>query len=194
MARPPNVLPIASPGPFGTIDMNGMFTVLKVREGINNYDDPGWYTQPSKSATQSSLKYDSHSKKPHSHQGGSVATHHIGPVHFLSGNKPGKNLGARAAGKVNSKINQSRFTVLFINSLVSLPVISFTFTLIASHYRLSRTKSQTKLQSKTVRLFMIGAAMQVLGNSDAQIKLPTLALLHMTEICLIFFRFCKVPF
>jgi hypothetical protein len=26
--------------------MGGMFTVLKVRDGISSYDDPGWYTQP----------------------------------------------------------------------------------------------------------------------------------------------------
>jgi manganese oxidase len=33
-------------GPFGYIDMGGMFTVLKVREGIESYDDPGWYKHP----------------------------------------------------------------------------------------------------------------------------------------------------
>lgn len=26
--------------------MGGMFTVLKVREGIANYEDPGWYKHP----------------------------------------------------------------------------------------------------------------------------------------------------
>lgn len=35
------------PGPFGKIDMSGMFTILKVREGIKNYNDPGWYQNPS---------------------------------------------------------------------------------------------------------------------------------------------------
>ncbi|NNM44201.1 MAG: copper oxidase [Chlamydiae bacterium] len=34
------------PGPFGKIDMSGMFTILKVREGITNYNDPGWYKNP----------------------------------------------------------------------------------------------------------------------------------------------------
>jgi len=33
-------------GPFGAIDMGGMFTVLKVREGITSYEDPGWYRHP----------------------------------------------------------------------------------------------------------------------------------------------------
>ena len=26
--------------------MGGMFTVLKVRDGITSYDDPGWYKHP----------------------------------------------------------------------------------------------------------------------------------------------------
>jgi FtsP/CotA-like multicopper oxidase with cupredoxin domain len=34
-------------GPLGTIDMGGMFTVLKVREALASYDeDPGWYAHP----------------------------------------------------------------------------------------------------------------------------------------------------
>jgi len=33
-------------GPFSYIDMGGMFTILKVREGITTYEDPGWYTHP----------------------------------------------------------------------------------------------------------------------------------------------------
>jgi hypothetical protein len=26
--------------------MGGMFTVLKIREGITSYEDPGWYKHP----------------------------------------------------------------------------------------------------------------------------------------------------
>jgi hypothetical protein len=35
-------------GPFGPIQMGGMFTVIKVREGLaaNDYRDPGWYEHP----------------------------------------------------------------------------------------------------------------------------------------------------
>ena len=33
-------------GPFGPIDMGGMFTILKVRDGISTYEDPGWYRHP----------------------------------------------------------------------------------------------------------------------------------------------------
>lgn len=41
-----NLSPMGSPGPYGTIELGGMFTVFKVREGITNYNDPGWYMQP----------------------------------------------------------------------------------------------------------------------------------------------------
>lgn len=43
---PPNSLRMGTPGQFGTIELSGMFTVLKVREGITNYNDPGWYQNP----------------------------------------------------------------------------------------------------------------------------------------------------
>jgi FtsP/CotA-like multicopper oxidase with cupredoxin domain len=47
MGRPKNTLPMMTgEGPFGAIEMGGMFTVLKIREGITSYDDPGWYKSP----------------------------------------------------------------------------------------------------------------------------------------------------
>ena len=47
MGRPRNTLPMMSgQGPFGEIEMGGMFTILKVREGLKSYDDPGWYAHP----------------------------------------------------------------------------------------------------------------------------------------------------
>lgn len=42
----PNYLPHGSPGPFGPIEMSGMFTIVKVREGIDSYVDPGWFLSP----------------------------------------------------------------------------------------------------------------------------------------------------
>jgi hypothetical protein len=30
-------------GPFGQIEMGGMFTTLKVRPGLRGNADPGWY-------------------------------------------------------------------------------------------------------------------------------------------------------
>jgi hypothetical protein len=33
-------------GPFGLIDMGGMFTILKVRKQLAGDKDPGWYEHP----------------------------------------------------------------------------------------------------------------------------------------------------
>jgi FtsP/CotA-like multicopper oxidase with cupredoxin domain len=47
MGVPPNSIPMrGGPGPFGPIDMGGMFTIVKVRDGISTYEDPGWYRHP----------------------------------------------------------------------------------------------------------------------------------------------------
>jgi len=50
MQIPDNTLPMMTgTGPFGPIEMGGMFSVVKVREGLarNDYKDPGWYKHPS---------------------------------------------------------------------------------------------------------------------------------------------------
>ena len=53
MGRPKNTLPMMTgKGPFGEIQMGGMFTLVKVREGITSYDDPGWYRQPDGTAAR----------------------------------------------------------------------------------------------------------------------------------------------
>jgi FtsP/CotA-like multicopper oxidase with cupredoxin domain len=49
MPLPDNTLPMMSgSGPFGPLEMGGMFTVVKVREGLarGDYRDPGWYKNP----------------------------------------------------------------------------------------------------------------------------------------------------
>jgi manganese oxidase len=49
MALPANTLPMMTgQGPFGPIEMGGMFTLVKVRDGLarNDYKDPGWYRHP----------------------------------------------------------------------------------------------------------------------------------------------------
>ena len=49
MPLPENTLPMMTgQGPFGPIEMGGMFTVAKVREGLprDQYGDPGWYEHP----------------------------------------------------------------------------------------------------------------------------------------------------
>jgi FtsP/CotA-like multicopper oxidase with cupredoxin domain len=49
MPLPDNTLPMMTgQGPFGPIEMGGMFTVVKVREGLarGDFKDPGWYRHP----------------------------------------------------------------------------------------------------------------------------------------------------
>jgi manganese oxidase len=48
MTGPKNTLPMMmGKGPFGNIEMGGMFTVVKVRDHLQTYDkDPGWYKHP----------------------------------------------------------------------------------------------------------------------------------------------------
>jgi hypothetical protein len=49
MPLPENTLPMMTgAGPFGPLEMGGMFTVVKVREGISrqSYADPGWHRHP----------------------------------------------------------------------------------------------------------------------------------------------------
>jgi hypothetical protein len=49
MPLPDNTLPMMSgAGPFGGIEMGGMFTTLKVRKDqkLGDYKDPGWYRHP----------------------------------------------------------------------------------------------------------------------------------------------------
>ena len=48
-AGPPNTLPMmAGKGPYGNMEMGGMFTVIKVRDDIasGDFTDPGWYSAP----------------------------------------------------------------------------------------------------------------------------------------------------
>jgi hypothetical protein len=51
--------------------MGGMFTVVKVRDGITHYDDPGWYRHPAgevaRAATADELRADG--VDPDAHRG-----------------------------------------------------------------------------------------------------------------------------
>lgn len=54
MPVPKNSIPMLSMmGPYGSIGMGGMFTILKVRENLASYEDPGWYEYPA--GTQAEL-------------------------------------------------------------------------------------------------------------------------------------------
>ena len=49
MPLPDNTLPMMTGrGPFGPLEMGGMFSVVKVRDGLarNDYKDPGWFKHP----------------------------------------------------------------------------------------------------------------------------------------------------
>jgi len=47
MGGPKNWVPMmAGEGPYGPIEMGGMFTVVKIRDGIASYADPGWFQPP----------------------------------------------------------------------------------------------------------------------------------------------------
>jgi len=49
MPIPDNTAPMmAGDGPFGSVEMGGMFSVLKVRreQKPGHYQDPGWYQHP----------------------------------------------------------------------------------------------------------------------------------------------------
>jgi FtsP/CotA-like multicopper oxidase with cupredoxin domain len=47
MNVPPNSIPMGGgKGPFGLIDMGGMFTILKVRDDASKEDGSGWYVNP----------------------------------------------------------------------------------------------------------------------------------------------------
>lgn len=49
MPIPDNTLPMMTgQGPYGGVEMGGMFSILKVRRNQKpgDYRDPGWYTQP----------------------------------------------------------------------------------------------------------------------------------------------------
>jgi len=47
MPVPRNSIPmLGAQGKHDYIDMGGMFTIVKVRENLTSYDDPGWYENP----------------------------------------------------------------------------------------------------------------------------------------------------
>jgi FtsP/CotA-like multicopper oxidase with cupredoxin domain len=81
MSTPPNSIPmVGGQGKHDYITMGGMFTILKVREQLESYDDPGWYENPegtlASSATNDDLRHDGIdvSKPPRGDKGRAVRT------------------------------------------------------------------------------------------------------------------------
>ncbi|MBP9838346.1 MAG: multicopper oxidase domain-containing protein, partial [Proteobacteria bacterium] len=63
MTVPKNSIPmVGGKGPYDYITMGGMFTIIKIRDELTSYNDPGWYKIPagtqSKLATAEALKRD----------------------------------------------------------------------------------------------------------------------------------------
>ena len=71
MPLPANTLPMMTgTGPYGGIEMGGMFTVMKIRSDLahDDYRDPGWYKAPS-----GSVAYLWRGEPPPVDRGGQVA-------------------------------------------------------------------------------------------------------------------------
>jgi len=72
MPLPENTLPMMTGrGQFGAIEMGGMFSVVKVRDGLarNDYADPGWYRHPTGTVAYEftgTLPPPSRAEQPHS--------------------------------------------------------------------------------------------------------------------------------
>jgi len=69
---PANTLPMMTgSGPYGPIEMGGMFTTVKVRDDIapNDFSDPGWYNPPAATIAKrisSNPNYGNPPRKPES--------------------------------------------------------------------------------------------------------------------------------
>jgi len=86
MPLPENTLPMMTGfGQFGPIEMGGMFTLMKIREGLaaNDYKDPGDYKHP-----QGTVAYEvANSSAPAPQRNGPAGQPNAGPKAV----KPGSN-------------------------------------------------------------------------------------------------------
>ena len=84
MGMPRNSIPMqGGQGQFDPITMGGMFTILKVRDRLANYDDPGWYAYPGapKFAKQGAELADTHLGCRHSVRPGGFRVSRLRRVH-----------------------------------------------------------------------------------------------------------------
>ena len=87
MPLPDNTIPMMSgQGPYGPLEMGGMFTVVKVRKDqpAGDYKDPGWYQQPR--ATQASEWTGELAKAPDAPR--QLPAAHAGPTMEMKVRKP----------------------------------------------------------------------------------------------------------
>jgi hypothetical protein len=96
MPLPENTLPMmGGEGPFGSVEMGGMFTVVKVRKDQKrgDYSDPGWYQHPAGTVAYE-WKGDVPQATRRSSPGGKLAEPVRKPAEAeLNARKPGKNGG-----------------------------------------------------------------------------------------------------
>jgi FtsP/CotA-like multicopper oxidase with cupredoxin domain len=74
-------LTMTGQGPMGALEMGGMFTTIKVREGLgrNDYKDPGWYKHPAGTvAYEWTGQPQNPERAPSSRTDGSEVQHHRG--------------------------------------------------------------------------------------------------------------------
>src|SRR5205807_10294579 len=85
MPMPDNTLPMMTGfGQFGPIEMGGMFTLMKIREGLaaNDYKDPGDYRHP-----QGTVAYEAASSSaPSPHRSSPAEQPNAGPKAIKPGN------------------------------------------------------------------------------------------------------------
>jgi hypothetical protein len=96
MPLPDNTLPMmGGDGPFGSVEMGGMFSVVKIRRNQppGNYADPGWYAHPPGSAAYEFTG--SLIEPPHAHSEGSQSMPRSKPAPEVEFEirKPGRHSG-----------------------------------------------------------------------------------------------------
>lgn len=94
MKYPPNLSPIGSPGPFGVIEMGGMFTIFKVRDNLTSYADPGWYQHPPGTVAEAVNMDDMQHNMNGTEHGNMSQIHHDGiqPMNLNMQNKSGMTM------------------------------------------------------------------------------------------------------
>ena len=104
MPAPDNTLPMMTgTGPYGPIEMGGMFSMLKVRKDQKpgDYSDPGWFKQP---AGTQSFEWTGDLPEPARFQseaaaaGGTVPGLHNPPAVASAPTRPGTTLTVRKPG------------------------------------------------------------------------------------------------
>ena len=96
MPIPDNTLPMMTgQGPYGAVEMGGMFSMLKVRrdQKPGDYRDPGWYKQPAGSQAYEWMGPVAEAPRATTHGGMSMPANGKPVNQELTVRKPGKHAG-----------------------------------------------------------------------------------------------------